>query len=131
MIRFESMPWMGTEEQRQLIAPAFTHYADDLSGIMQELEQGVCALYQLTGCGHIVVKLLAHQDSKEFFIVAGVGRGLADAMPVIEAKAIIHGFDLITLHTRRRGLVRRLRREFGYQCVDDGGEWVCRKVING
>jgi len=129
MIEFKGVSWVGSTEQRALIAPAFSHYRDDLELICQELEQGRCALYQLTGCGHIVVKLLQHIDHAEFFIVAGVGENLIAAMPVIERKARRHGFDLITMHTRRRGLVRRMRREFGYQCVDDGDEWICQRGL--
>ncbi len=132
-----SMSPLSSDLAAPLLAPALGEGRDTTGGLMtiKELLAGAQCFEVIDETGRSVgsyaVEVFTHDGGNEAVVVAAVGAmpGVdltASVLPGVEQQARGAGCAAVTIHTRRRGLLAKLKAA-GYRC--DG--FIMRKTING
>jgi len=99
---------------------------EDLDEICQEVARGESEALELWAGSFAVLRIEQAPAYREAVIVAGQGRNMKKALPLLEQRAKSKGADYIRAHVQRRGLVRMFQAQ-GYE-ID---HIIMRKKIDG
>lgn len=89
---------------------------DDLEFIKNEIQSGICELWEVVGKGYLITRIEPDESNQPFELVfvAAVGRNMQAVIPYFQELARPKGVKKMRIHSKRPGMGRYLK-EFGFE----------------